>query len=76
MEDFEHLCAEGEKQGIRFILDGVYSHTGADSRYFNRCGNYGTEGACQGQSSEFYSWYDFRHFPDDYRCWWGFKDLP
>ena len=25
MEDFEHLCAEGEKQGIRFILDGVYS---------------------------------------------------
>ncbi len=45
MEDFEHLCAEGEKQGIRFILDGVYSHTGADSRYFNRCGNYGTDGA-------------------------------
>lgn len=76
MEDFEHLCAEGEKQGIRFILDGVYSHTGADSRYFNRCGNYGTDGACQGQDSEFYSWYDFRHFPDDYRCWWGFKDLP
>ena len=24
MEDFEHLCAEGEKR-IRFILDGVYS---------------------------------------------------
>ena len=76
VEDFEHLCAEAGKQGIRIILDGVYSHTGADSRYFDRYGNYGGTGACQGAGSEFYSWYDFRSFPDDYRCWWGFRDLP
>lgn len=76
MEDFEHLCAAAEKQGIRLILDGVYSHTGADSRYFNRYGSYPGLGACQGEASEYYGWYDFRHFPEEYRCWWGFKDLP
>jgi glycosidase len=75
-EDFEHLCAEAEKLGIRIVLDGVFSHTGADSVYFNRYANYPDVGACQGKDSEYYSWYDFKSFPDDYRCWWGFKDLP
>ena len=75
-EDFERLCASASEQGIRIILDGVYSHTGSDSRYFDRYGNYGGEGACSGPDSPYYSWYDFRHFPDDYRCWWGFEDLP
>ena len=75
-EDFERLCAAAAERGMRIILDGVFSHTGADSIYFNRYGNYPSVGACQGEQSEFYNWYDFRHFPDDYRCWWGFKDLP
>lgn len=74
--DFEVLCKEAQARGIRVILDGVFSHTGCDSVYFNRYGNYPTVGACQGKASDYYSWYDFRHFPDDYRCWWGFKDLP
>ena len=76
MEDFESLCAAAKEQGIRLILDGVFSHTGADSVYFNRYGNYPGKGACQGKDSPYYSWYDFRSFPDDYRCWWGFEDLP
>ena len=75
-EDFERLAAEAEKYGIRIILDGVYSHTGADSVYFNRYGSYPSVGACQGKDSPYYSWYFFRSFPDDYRCWWGFKDPP
>lgn len=76
MEDFESLCSAAREQGMRVILDGVFSHTGADSVYFDRYGHYGGRGACAGQSSEYYDWYDFRSFPDDYRCWWGFKDLP
>jgi 4-alpha-glucanotransferase len=76
MEDFESLCKSAEKMGIRLILDGVYSHTGADSRYFNKYGNYPSKGACQGQDSRFYPWYDFQEYPDKYRCWWGFADLP
>jgi len=75
-EDFVRLCKKAEEQGIRLILDGVFSHTGCDSIYFNRYGTYDSVGACQGPKSRYYSWYDFRKFPDDYRCWWGFKDLP
>ncbi len=75
-EDFEHLCKAAKEMGMRIILDGVYSHTGCDSIYFDRYGNYGGNGACSGPDSPYYSWYDFRHFPDDYRCWWGFEDLP
>lgn len=75
-EDLTSLCAQAEKLGIRVILDGVFSHTGADSVYFNSRGGYPDLGACQGETSPYYEWYDFRRFPDDYRCWWGFKDLP
>lgn len=75
-EDFERLAKKAEEYGIRIVLDGVYSHTGADSVYFNRSGSYPSVGACQGKSSPYYDWYEFRSFPDDYRCWWGFKDLP
>ena len=75
-EDFTHLAEKAKEYGIRIVLDGVYSHTGADSVYFNRDGHYPTIGACQGKSSPYYDWYEFRAFPDDYRCWWGFKDLP
>ncbi|MBR1457698.1 MAG: glycoside hydrolase family 13 protein, partial [Oscillospiraceae bacterium] len=75
-EDFGRLCEAAGALGIRVVLDGVYSHTGADSVYFNRWGRYPARGACQGQDSPYYGWYDFRHFPDDYRCWWGFRELP
>ncbi|MBQ6465967.1 MAG: glycoside hydrolase family 13 protein [Oscillospiraceae bacterium] len=75
-EDFERLCRAAAEQGMRVVLDGVFSHTGADSRYFNRYGHYPERGACQGKDSPYYPWYDFKRFPDDYRCWWGFKDLP
>lgn len=75
-QDYVNLCAEAARLGIGIINDGVFSHTGADSIYFNRYGSYPTLGAYQGAQSQFYPWYDFRHFPDDYRCWWNFKDLP
>jgi len=75
-EDFASLCQKAESMGIRIMLDGVFSHTGADSVYFNRYGNYSVRGACQSKDSEFYPWYDFKSYPDKYRCWWGFEDLP
>lgn len=76
-EEFEALCSEAEKYGIRIILDGVFSHTGADSLYFNRFSRYPTDGAYNvGERSPYYIWYDFRSYPDDYRCWWGFPELP
>jgi 4-alpha-glucanotransferase len=73
---FKKLCAEARKRGIRIILDGVFSHTGADSRYFNRYGNYHSVGAAQSEKSPYYKWYQFRTYPNDYQCWWGDKTLP
>ena len=34
-DDFVSLCKEAEKFGMKILLDGVFSHTGADSIYFN-----------------------------------------
>ena len=75
-EDFRHLCETAQRMGIRIMLDGVFSHTGADSIYFNRYNRYPVKGACQGQDSPYYDWYEFRSFPNDYRSWWGFSELP
>lgn len=75
-EDFKELCTAAAERGIRIMMDGVFSHTGADSMYFNRYGRYDTVGAYQGQSSPYWSWYRFADFPDVYDCWWGFYTLP
>lgn len=75
-EDFHHLVAEAKKKGIRIILDGVFSHTGSNSRYFNRSGQYNTIGAFQSPDSPYYEWYNFRNFPYEYDCWWNFSTLP
>ncbi len=74
-EDFKALCDDARKLGIRIILDGVFNHTGADSKYFDQFGNWGN-GACAGPESPYYNWYRFEEFPDKYDCWWGVGDLP
>lgn len=75
-EQFKALCEECEKTGIKVILDGVFSHTGADSIYFNKYSNYNTVGAYNSENSEFYDWYNFVEYPDRYECWWDFENLP
>ncbi|MBQ7455552.1 MAG: hypothetical protein IJS53_03840, partial [Clostridia bacterium] len=75
-EDLRFLCEVAKKRGIRVLLDGVFSHTGDDSIYFNRLGRYPSVGAAQSPDSPYYSWYNFEHYPDKYRCWWGVSSLP
>lgn len=81
-EDFRRLCREAAARGIRIMLDGVFSHTGADSRYFNKLGRYTERGAYQevtgGDLSPYSSWYTFHRHGDQvfYDSWWGFQDLP
>lgn len=81
-EDFSRLCREAADRGIRVMLDGVFSHTGADSRYFNKLGRYTDRGAFQevtgGDLSPYSSWYNFHRHGDQlfYDSWWGFQDLP
>ena len=75
-EEFRTLCSEAKKLGMRVMLDGVFSHTGEDSIYFNHFGHYPSVGACQGKDSPYYDWYTFKDFPEDYRAWWGILSLP
>ena len=75
-EDFKVLCEEAKKLGIRIVLDGVFSHTGSDSKYFNKLGTYKNEGAYQSKESRYYNWYRFNNHPNEYECWWGFDNQP
>ena len=75
-EAFDRLISACDKAGIRVILDGVFNHTGSNSRYFNKDGSYPSLGAYQSKESPYYSWYQFEEYPDKYDCWWGFTSLP
>ena len=76
-EDFAKLCAEAKEAGIAIILDGVFSHTGSDSLYFNKESRYGSGGAYRDPNSPYRSWYDFSpNYACGYRSWWGFDTLP
>lgn len=75
-EGLKKLISAAKARGIGIMLDGVFSHTGDESVYFNRKGNYPGLGAYQGEGSAYYDWYEFSRFPDKYGCWWGFKSLP
>ena len=75
-EHFSELCKAAKQKGIRIILDGVFSHTGADSIYFNREGRYDSIGAYQSEDSPYKDWYKFLEFPHSYLSWWGFETLP
>jgi len=72
----ELLINKAKEYNIGIILDGVFNHTGSDSIYFNKEGNYNSIGAYQSKGSPYYSWYDFQGYPDEYTCWWGVKILP
>ncbi len=76
IEDFRALCRSAKRLGIRIVLDGVFSHVGCDSRYFNYNGNYDEVGAYQSKESKYYPWFTFNSYPEDYDCWWGFKIQP
>lgn len=75
-EIFKELCSEAEELGMRIILDGVFSHTGSDSKYFNKFGNYDSLGAYQSLQSPYYRWYRFNDYPKLYEAWWGFSNMP
>ena len=75
-DSFRALLAAAKKRGMQVMLDGVFSHTGSDSKYFNRFGRYDTLGAYQSKESPYYDWYTFFEYPDSYNTWWGFDTLP
>ena len=89
--DFIRLTQEAAKRGIRVVPDTSLNHTGNDSRYFDRFGNYGGNSGAGGNlgafangriqpNSPYASWYRFdatQPNPDkQYQGWIGVADLP
>lgn len=75
-DDLKELCIEAKKNGIRIILDGVFSHTGDDSIYFNKYKRYGDGGAYNDMASPYRKWYTFKNEYPGYSAWWGVPSLP
>lgn len=75
-DDFKMLCDTAHSLGIKILIDGVYSHTGADSVYFNKYGRYGVGGAYNDENSPYRHWYSFGKNRNDYKGWWNFDTLP
>ncbi|MGC3998153.1 MAG: glycoside hydrolase family 13 protein [Anaeromyxobacter sp.] len=79
---FAQLTQQAAAQGIRVILDASFDHTGSDSLYFNRYGEWsmpqGVVGAYQGGTihpeSPFYDWFTFND--DGSYLNWGGPDMP
>ncbi len=73
---FKRLIDTARDYGISIILDGVFSHTGSDSVYFNKDGNYPGVGAYQSADSPYFNWYKFKSNHQEYESWWGVDSLP
>lgn len=70
------LCEKASEYDMRVILDGVFSHTGSDSLYFNHEGRYGEKtGAWRDGNSPYRPWYDIGS-DGKYSSWWGIDTLP
>ena len=76
LEDFREMVDAAHEHGIKVILDGVYSHTGSNSPYFNREGQFDSVGAFNSKESPYYSWFTFYSWPHAYNSWWSFDTLP
>ena len=74
-DDFVNLCKEAHKRDIKIILDGVFSHTGSNSIYFDAEKTFGN-GALSDINSPYKQWFNFIDYPDKYESWWGIKTLP
>ena len=74
--EFTHMCNAAHQRGMKVILDGVYSHTGSNSLYFDKDRAFGGKGAYCSKESPYYSWYQFHDYPNSYNSWWNFDTLP
>ncbi|MDE6110595.1 MAG: glycoside hydrolase family 13 protein, partial [Eubacterium sp.] len=74
--DLKSLCKKAKEKGISIVLDGVFSHTGCDSKYFNLYSKYDSVGAYNSKASPYFEWYKFTDYPNEYHSWWGIKLLP
>lgn len=77
-EDLAKLCEEAHKRNMKIVLDGVFNHTGNDSKYFNEYGSFNTLGAFQSKDSPYANFYRKKEVNGKviYDYWWGMTNLP
>ena len=77
-EDLKLLCEEAHKRGMKVVLDAVFNHTGSDSKYFNKFGNFDEVGAYQSNDSKYSSFFrkHYHNGKEYFDYWWGFDNLP
>ena len=73
---FKNLVEKAKEKDIKIILDGVFNHTGDNSLYFDRYGEYGNSGAYTNADSKYRKWFRFKNYPESYETWWGIDILP
>lgn len=74
-KDFKELCDKAHELDMKIILDGVFSHTGSKSVYFDEDNTFGN-GAFNSPKSPYVSWFQFEKYPDKFTSWWGITTLP
>ncbi len=75
-DDLKDLIKKAAKRKIKIIVDGVFSHTGDDSIYFNKAGTYDSVGAYNSVKSPYYDWYKFKNYPNEYECRYNIDIMP
>ena len=72
---FDNMVKSFDENGIRFILDGVFNHTGESFWAFEDIKKHK-------EKSKYLDWYFIKKFPliedgkANYECWWNFHSLP
>lgn len=69
-----HSTTNGPKGYV--LLDGVFNHTGDTSQWFDRYNWWGTQGAYESTSSQWYGYYTFQQWPNSYSSFYGYSTMP
>ena len=67
-KDFKQLLDQVHARGIRILLDLVPNHWSYKHPTFLD--------AQQNQNSKYRNWYTFKHWPNDYECFFGSRHMP
>ncbi|MDX1662882.1 MAG: glycoside hydrolase family 13 protein [Candidatus Promineifilaceae bacterium] len=68
LDDIRELVDAAHQRGIRLLLDFVANHWGSGHPTFQE--------ALRERSSPYHDWYHWDRWPDEYRTFFGVRDLP
>lgn len=72
-DDLKELITEMHKKNMHLIFRWSFQPCGQRVSTLMPVMYGKNVGAAQSKESPYYSWFDFIHYPDDYKSWWGIK---